>query len=849
MILRALFLRPLVRSPLRFLATLLGVTAGVAAFVATLASNRAALATLREDTHALAGAATLEITSPALVPTEALPLLRPLAADAELLPVIEELVLMQPSGTVLRLFGVDPLLDPRAREFAAGAPGGALAGRTLRGEGVWISGALARTLGCAPGGKLALEAHGRLHELEVLGLLPAELDEGPFATAVVCDLSLAERVTGRKGRVDRVELVPRPGVSPAELEAHARALLPAGLLELRPTSARAAQTEGLVRSLEFNLLALSGISLLVAAVLVGTALATSVVQRRKTLALLVSLGAGRLELARALVAEALALGLLGGLLGAFGGYAAARVLAPAMRATLTTVVGDSPASPVRFDPALVWIGLALGLSVAAASAVLPLFEILRTPPLQSLARERPEWLSARGRVAAVGIAILCTLAARELLRLPAWNGLPLPALGSATALLAALFALQGPLCDGIARLSARIPRLLVLAGPLRLALAALAAGRRRSAWAAGAVGMSVALSVAIATLVHSFRTTVVEWTAASLRSDLQVRTLAPPGGVPVGTLDPEVVAITARVFGADAIDPYTSAAAECEGRPITLVGAAVEVVARRGGFGYRDGRDSREVLARALATKACVVSEAFALKFGHKENDVVRVATPGGVLERRIEGVFYDYGDSQGTLIIDLADFRPLYPGRSARHIEVYLPENADLDAERVKLVAALDGKFQVDILTKPELHRSVLSVFDRTFAITNALVLVNAFVAVIAVLTVLFALLRERAADLALLRALGASRTELGAQVTLQAGLLGLLGAGGGAVTGLCIGLILVTVVNVQSFGWTREFHQPWEAIRGVLAAVALACLVAGIAPALLAARAGMSAVLREDG
>ena len=848
MILRALFLRPLLRAPLRFLATLLGITAGVAAFVATLASNRAALASLREDTRALAGVAELEISSSALVPVESLGVLRPLSADAELLPVIEELVLEPKSGAVLRLFGIDPLQDSRARGFAADAGAGELALRTLRGEGVWIGAPLAHTLGVVPGGRFEVEAHGRVFELELLGTLPADRASGPFETAIVCDLGLAERITGRNGRLDRIELLPRPGVSQVELEKRARALLPPGL-ELRSTGARAAQTEGLVHSLQFNLIALSGISLLVAGVLVATALATSVVQRRKTLALLVSLGAGRWELVSALLVEALTLGLLGGLLGAFGGYAAAHAIVPAMRATLTTVVGSGPVSPVRFEGDLILLGVLLGLCVAAASAVLPLFEILRTPPLQSLSRERPDWLSPRARVGAIGIAILAALLAVELLKLPAWNGLPIPALGSATALLAALFALQSPLCDGIARLSARIPRLLVIAGPLRLALAALAAGRRRSAWAAGAVGMRVALSVAIATLVHSFRTTVVEWTASSLRSDLQVRALAPPGGVPIGTLDPEIVSTTARVFGADAIDPYTTGAAECEGRRITLVGAAVDVVARRGGFGYRDGRDSREVLARALATKACVVSEAFALKFGHKENDTIRVETPGGLLERRIEGVFYDYGDSQGTVIVDLEYFRPLYPGRSARHIEVYLPEDADLDAERAKLVAALGGRFQVEILTKPELHASVLSVFDRTFAVTNALVLVNAFVAVIAVLTVLFALLRERAADLALLRALGASRLELGAQVTLQSGLLGLLGATGGALTGLWIGVVLVTVVNLQSFGWTLEFHRPWSAIGGVLAAVGSACLVAGLVPAWLAGRAGMSVVLREEG
>ncbi len=329
MILQALFLRPLRRAPLRFLATLLGIAAGVAGFVATLASNRAALSSLREDTRAIAGAASLEIVSPALVPQETLALLRPLCADAVLVPVIEDLVLEPHSGAVLRLCGIDPLVDREARALALPPLAGEAGRRFLAGEGVWIAEPLARTLGVAPGARLALEAHGRLQELEVLGTLALDGAPEAFATAVLADLALAETITGRRGRLDRIELVPRAGVDAGALEERVRRVLPPSL-ELRSTGARAAELSALVHSLEFNLQALSGISLLVAAVLVATALATSVVQRRATLALLVSLGASRAQLCSALLAEALALGIVGGTLGALGGWASTRFV-PSMR--------------------------------------------------------------------------------------------------------------------------------------------------------------------------------------------------------------------------------------------------------------------------------------------------------------------------------------------------------------------------------------------------------------------------------------------------------------------------------------------------------------------------------------
>jgi putative ABC transport system permease protein len=116
-------------------------------------------------------------------------------------------------------------------------------------------------------------------------------------------------------------------------------------------------------------------------------------------------------------------------------------------------------------------------------------------------------------------------------------------------------------------------------------------------------------------------------------------------------------------------------------------------------------------------------------------------------------------------------------------------------------------------------------------------------------VLTVLFALLGERQRDLALLRAVGGSRAQVAVVVAVQAALLGLAGAAGGLVTGLAIGLVLVKVVNLQSFGWTLRFLPPWPALAATGLLVTLACLLAGLAPALAAARMHPSEALRDEG
>jgi putative ABC transport system permease protein len=105
-----------------------------------------------------------------------------------------------------------------------------------------------------------------------------------------------------------------------------------------------------------------------------------------------------------------------------------------------------------------------------------------------------------------------------------------------------------------------------------------------------------------------------------------------------------------------------------------------------------------------------------------------------------------------------------------------------------------------------------------------------------------------ERRKDLALLSAIGASRAQIVGGVCLQAALLGLLGAGTGAVAGLVIGLVLVDVVNLQSFGWTLELVQPWWQVASTMALVAVACVVAALPPSRAATAGRERLVLAEE-
>ena len=846
MILRALLLRPLARRPWRFLITVIGVATGVAAVVSTMAASRAAVASFAEGVEEVAGAARLEITRPGGLPGELLAELRPLAGDALLVPIVEDTVLLLELGDGVRLLGVDILLDAQVRPVLGDQGSLPDLNSTLLGFGALLSRPLATELAVAPGDELTVSVGGRPRSIEVAAVFEAEGLSAVWERVVVMDVAAAQELLGRNGRLDRIELVPRGPADLEDLQARAASLAPDDAVVAEPGERRRF-AEQMLASLRFNLVALSAISLLVGGVLVATTLATSVVQRRQIVSLLRSLGASRMKIAGVVFAEALGLGVVGGALGVAAGFAGARLALTSVRFTVASVVRGIPASEIRFDPQLAAIGFALAVVTALAAAVLPLFEIMAVPPLQGLSTAPGRRMTGRARLVVVGVLGLMSCAVIFLARMPVISDLPIPALTAALVAMATLLVGSGVLLDTLARVG-HLPLAWLRSTPLQLAAAALSSGRRRASWAAGSVAVAVALAVAIATMVSSFRATVESWTESGMRADIWVRPLAADTGVWVGRLDPEIVSIAEELFGAEAVDPFYSTTIEYQGRPVSFAGAAFDVVRFHGSVPF-PGRDSAEVFDLAWRERAAVVNEPFANRFGVVEGDTIRLDLPGGVLEREVVGVFRDYSRSHGLVVVDRSDFLRFFPDAGPDDMALFLPPETDPDVARERFFDAVRGRFLVEALDNRELRAAVLSAFERTFAITTAMYLVTAVVAVVAVLTVLLTLVGERRRELATVRAIGGSRRQLLAMVVAEAGLLGIAAASAGTLVGIAVGIILVKVVNLQSFGWSLELVLPWGSMVSMAAWVVVTCLIAGLPPALVAARLQPATVLREEG
>jgi putative ABC transport system permease protein len=222
-----------------------------------------------------------------------------------------------------------------------------------------------------------------------------------------------------------------------------------------------------------------------------------------------------------------------------------------------------------------------------------------------------------------------------------------------------------------------------------------------------------------------------------------------------------------------------------------------------------------------------------------RRGDRIELATPLGTYPFEVKGVYYDYSNDRGTIVLDRDVYGRLFRDDTASTLAIYLRPGSNSDEVKAQLDRRLgEHGYQFLITPNAALQRAVLRVFDRTFAITYALEIVALLIASLGIANSLLAFVIERRRELGVLRVLGASRGQLRKIILTEAGLVGLLGNLAGGAMGLLLSLILIYTVNKQSFGWTIQFSYPvlFLTLSGV--AIWLVSIIAALYPARVAAR-----------
>ncbi len=726
-----------------------------------------------------------------------------------------------------RLLGVDIVAAanlPRRREVSGSyfSREGDDAGESMRHpRRVWISRALAARDRIHASDTIDLVIDDAVVALPVAGFIPeAGGLPAPELTLIVIDLPALQDLTGRRGEIDRVEILVPDGAQLKERRAFARDALEniaAGRWKVETPASRRATGETMTAAFRLNLAVLSLIALLVGALLIAQALDGAVVRRRQEIAILRSLGVGSAAIQRAWLLEAATIGLAAGVCGTLLGWAGAQLTVRLVARTVNALYFGNTVTAASLRPGEFLSGVALGVAASVVAGWIPARAAASIPPAQLL---------ARGHVAS-GMAVLRRKmpalaligAAALLARAPPLEigaGARFPLAGHLAAFCGILGAgmLAGMLLKPIAVAASALGRRRATA---RVALGHLRhpAGRARLAVAGlvAAIGMSAGMIV----LVGSFEKTVRGWIEWNLRADLFIASDGAQNASSRNWIREE----TWRKLAADpdvlGLDLFQETGVVIDGIP-TFLGAF-------GSAGTPPGHEPMWIDAPDApldpedenAALACA-SEAFVERFGVAKGAIVRVPTPAGTRELRVAGVFADYGNDRGSILVSMASFSKWFDTRAVTSAAAHLRPGANAEAARARWLAEFPG---LRVLGNGTLRAEVLRIFRQTFSITYALELIGIVVAVAGLALSMASMLLDRREELTTLRALGFTHREIAAAAMWEGAATATAGAAVGLLLSLGLGCLLVFVINKQSFGWTLQFVVPVPSLLALAALV----------------------------
>lgn len=840
-LLRHLVLGQLRRARVRMLVEVLAIAAGVALGFGVALVNTAALREFGAAARELAGSADLRLAGSrdgfpeavfgALAASPLVALASPVLEVR--LPVLraEGAPAAAPGGPAsLTLVGIDwfraapltpgllPQPDAGADRGDAAAASGPGDGSALLGDGVFLTPAAAASFGVATGDTLTVLAGGRRVALRVAGTVPG-LRDGELLG--VLDIATAQWRLDRLGRLTRIDLKLAPGADAAALAA--AVALPAGTA-LVPPDITDTRLANLSRAYRVNLNVLALVALFTGIFLVFSLEAQGTLARRPELAALRVLGVTRGGVARLVLAQAALTGAAGSALGLVLGAGLAAGILGAVGGDLGnggnfgTSVAASPA--LAIPPLTAAAFFALGVVAALAGALVPARDVAAVPPAAALKPGSAEDAFRPVLRPWPGVALLAVAAV--LVALPPAGGVPVAAYAGIAALLVGGIALQ-PFVT--ARVFGAIARQLPFGAraPL-LSLAVTRAAQGPSLAALGMAGIvaSFALMIAMATMVASFRASLDEWLGRVLPADLYVRAGGPvtnaefgPGDVAALRAAPGVTRAeftrVARVSLAPDQPDVTVLA-----RPVDAARAALDLPVV-----------GTTQLPPPGGPPPAWVSEAVVRLYGAQVGTVLELPLGGAARPFFVAGVVRDYARQWGSVTLREADYVAATGDTARSEAALWLADGARPDAVIADLRSRLAAGDVAEFSAAGELRALSLRIFDRSFTVTYVLEAIAIVIGLVGVGATFAAQALTRGREFAVLRHLGLTRRQVLALLALEGGLVSGLALVGGLGAGLLVALVLVAVVNPQSFNWTMDLHVPVVLV-ATLAAVLLAAAVA---------------------
>ena len=517
------------------------------------------------------------------------------------------------------------------------------------------------------------------------------------------------------------------------------------------------------------------------------------------------------------------IGAIGALIGLPAGYALARVALEYFGGDLGAGFfrGVRPQLHVGISAALAFV--ALGVVAATAGSAVPALDAARAAPAVALKSEQGSLSFARLRSA---IASGVLLAAGGLATLaPPVAGLPLFGYAAIALLLVGTLLLLSRIVAWLLALTPR-PRNVSSA----LAIDQLRGAPGQAIVSLSAIVASVALMVSMAIMVASFRQSLDDWLTRVLPADVYAR--AGFSGESAALRDDDQRRLAAL--------PGVRRATFSRSQSLLLDTALprVTLIARTLDDPTRLPLIGAPALIKPGDPPPVWATEAMQDLYGFTPGRRVTIPLAGKRVDFTVAGIWRDYARQQGALLVDRNLYMELTGDHDANEAALWLAPGVSIDEIRKAVEAEFGGADRIAIATAGDLRRISLRVFDRTFAVTYALEAAAIAIGLAGMASSFGALALARRREFGMLRHLGMTRRQIGAMLATQGAAVSAIGLIVGLLLGGVISLILIYVVNRQSFHWSMDLSVPWSG----LALFSVALLALAVVTTLVAAREAMS-------
>jgi putative ABC transport system permease protein len=833
-----LVIRDALRHPILTSINILSVALGVAVYLAIQVTNYSANRALAASVDVVAGRANLEADGE--IDDAIFPELQKVPGCVAATPLVEKIVTLPDyQGEYLHLLGVDPFTDSEFRTFEVkklDSPKFDSNRWFSDPSAVAVTKAFAQSHHLEAGSTFRVRLGETVKSLTVGFLLDAPEADSHLAAM---DIGWLQELSGDAGKLTSVLFRVSDPLDPAPVIARLKQLLPPTVSIQTPQS-RSSQIEKMVAGFQLNLSALSMASLMVGVFLIYNTVSASVVRRHPEIGILRSLGVSRTGVRLLFLGEAAFYSIWGVMLGIVLGLMLATRCIGIVSETISNlyVLTSIEQSYVPWDQIVVVS--VLGLLTGCVGAWIPAAQAANLPPLRALNLglliERSQQFRPWTLILSIGSTFLMLLTGWFAL----WWHVRILSFASAALVLLAACLLAPSVTHALGSLIANIfPRRYLI----RLSAQNLVRSLYRNSVTSAALGCAIALLVSVSIMIFSFRLTLDRWMGRRLVADVFVTTTENQIAGFDSFISPNLIAFLQNFPEVESMASYRELPVTIQGQDVTL---GVTMESPKNCPEFLGGDDAAKERAWHQPDSV-IASEPLARRLGLKVGQRISIPTPLGERQFAVTGIFYDYTSDQGLLLMQRQNFDRFWNDKRVQAVSLYLRPGSSLEAVLERARTSYPGAEAYAFQSNRELRGVVERIFDQTFQVTNLLRGIALAVAIIGIILNLTVIVKERERELAVLRSLGGSSFQLLFLILLEAFFLTVVAVMLGIIGGCALAIVLTNVINVTFFGWTVPVHFPWTDIAPTGVLLLGVGVLAGLFPALLAARSSNLKTLRS--